>query len=361
MRTRLGLGGQVVPGRRGVKEHAGKRPACQTTCEDVTDLLQSWPGSGTPAKRTRTLAPVVDSPGFKIYEDYLEIKAIGTNTPPPPLPPRNPYGPPPVVDRVMRLGEGRVVLRREEILRELNIMRMQRRGSMMNRRGSVMESRGSVIKSRGSLMERKGSVMEGRGSLIERRGSLMESRGSMMESRGSVMERKGSMMKRKGSVMERTGSVMERKGSLMERVREKESWDQRTVKSLEDGKIERLGSISRMMRLGSMKRVSFDNTPWASLSTESLDRQSLQPLDRLNVDRLRMERPTMERLKMERLDKDRLKMDKMERLKFDRLKMERLKMESALRDFDSNLLQLQGQITAKRRRSLAPLHAPRVA
>ena len=73
MRTRLGLGGQVAPGRRGEKEQASKRPACQTTCQDVTDLLQSWPGSGTPAKRPRTHSPVVTSPGFKIYEDYSEI------------------------------------------------------------------------------------------------------------------------------------------------------------------------------------------------------------------------------------------------------------------------------------------------
>ena len=140
---------------------------------------------------------------------------------------------------------------------------------------------------------------------------------------------------------------MERRGSVMERVREKESWDQRTMERMEHGKMERKGSIRKVM-VGSMKRVSFDNTPRTSLRTESLDRQSIQPLETLKMDRL----------KMERLDMDRLKM---ETLKMERLKMERLKMESALRDFDSNLLQLQGQITAKRRGSLALPHAPRAA
>ena len=332
MRIRLGLRGQVVPGRRGVKEQASKRPACQ----DVTDLLQSWPGSGTPAKRTRTLSPVVDSPGFKIYEDYSEIKAIGTSTPPPPLPPRNLYGPPPVVDRVREQGEGRVVLRREEILRGLNSIRMERKGS---------------------LMERRGSLMERRGSLMERRGSVMERRGSLMERKGSPMKRSGPGMERRGSVMERRGSVMEGRGSVMDRIREKESWDRRTMERMEDGKMERLGSIRRE-RVGSMKRVRFENTPKTSLRTESLDRQSMQPLETLNVEMLRMDNLKMERLKLERIYIERMKM---ERLKFDRLKMERLKMESVLLDFDSNLLQLQGQITAMRRRSLAPPHAPRAA
>ena len=56
---------------------------------------------------------------------------------------------------------------------------------------------------------------------------------------------------------------------MVERIREKESWDQRTMERIEDGKVERMGSKKRE-RVVSMKRGSFKNTQKTSLRTESL-------------------------------------------------------------------------------------------